>query len=65
MNDFCKVPQWGTYSFAEGWRVPAPISLLDLAAKGGDDLLHAINLLLNDGSKESERLAEDLFDRYA
>lgn len=65
MNDLHSYPQWGTYSFVDGWRIPEAKNLMELAAKGNDDLLHVINILLKQDSKEAEDLAEVLFDRYS
>lgn len=55
----------GDFSFARGHQNPEEKTLIDLARKGGDDLLHVINRLLNDGSKKAEDQAEMIFDRFA
>ena len=58
-------PKWGWYSFASGLQVPEVKTLVELARRGGDDLMHVINVLLNSGSQTAEIMAEDLFDTYA
>jgi hypothetical protein len=58
-------PKWGWYSFARGLELPSPKTLVELAAKGEDDLLHVVNVLLNNGSDEAVAYAEELFDTYA
>jgi hypothetical protein len=39
--------------------------MVELAAKGGNDLLHVVSVLLKQKSDEAEILAEELFDAYA
>jgi len=56
---------YGWFSFADGFKIPEPKTLAELASKGGEHLLHVINLLLNSGSEEAEIMAEVLFDTYA
>jgi hypothetical protein len=57
--------QYGWFSFADGFVFPEQKTLAELASKGGDHLLHVVNVLLNSGSEEAESLAEALFDAHA
>ena len=64
-GDFMTEICWGTYSFADGLKVPEVKTLREIARRGGDDLLHVINVLQRSDSEEAEILAEELFDAYA
>jgi hypothetical protein len=56
---------YGWFSFADGFVKSEPKTLIELASKGGDHLLHVISVLLNSGSEKAEAMAEALFDTYA
>ena len=58
-------PNRGFFSFADGFKVPDAINLVELAGKSKNDLEHVVNILLNQDSEESELLAERLFEMYA
>jgi hypothetical protein len=56
---------WGMLSWTRGWECAEVKSLRELAAKGGRDLEHSINYLLNLGTDQAEVLAEELFEQFA
>jgi len=56
---------WGTFTFSEGFKTPEGKTLIDLARKGGDDLLHVVNRLLKSESEVAHDMAEELFDKFA
>jgi hypothetical protein len=60
-----EAPKWGVYSFANGLQVPEVRTLEEQARRGGDDLLNAVGLLMNDGSDAAYAFAERLLDTYA
>lgn len=57
--------EWGIVSWTEAFKHAEEKSLLQLARKGGDDLLHVVSVLLNRNDQDAELLAEQLFDLYA
>ncbi len=58
-------PKWGSYSFADGLKIPEVKTLKELARRSEDDLLHVVSILLNSGSEEAAYLAEEIFDANA
>jgi len=56
---------WGSYTWVNGLTITECKSLKELARRSELDLLHVVNVLLNDGSEEAEELAEELFELHA
>jgi hypothetical protein len=57
--------EWGIVSWTDKFKHTEEKSLLQLARKGGNDLLHVVSVLLNRDDADAELLAEQLFDLYA